>query len=70
MFKLRVFKYLSDQSASETASSRHALVDHLEASAARHGFEVTWNEPGQDGELWRDGRAVGGWWIEELEKNN
>lgn len=64
MFKLTVFKYLSDRSAYVTASNRQALADHLEASAARHGFEVTWHEPGVEGELSKEGRAVAGWWID------
>lgn len=66
MYKITVAKWLSDKTAVETASRAKVLLDHLEASAKRNGFEVTWNEPGVSGGLVRDGREVGGWFIEEV----
>ncbi len=66
MYKLIVYKYLSERRAEEIASKRVVLVDHLEASAARHGFEITWDEPGVEGSLWKDGREVGGWTINQI----
>ena len=68
MLKLTVYKYLSDKQATVVSDQRRALLDHLEASAARNGFEITWIEPGEFGELHRDGREVGGWYIEEIEE--
>ena len=66
MFEITVFKLCSDKFAKSTASHRQVLVDHLEASATRNGFEVTWDEPASHGSLWRDGREVGTWKIESI----
>lgn len=66
MFKLTVYKYASDRRAEELAGRRQVLIDHLEASAARNGFEVTWDEPGVEGELWKQGLPVGGWTINKI----
>lgn len=67
MFKLTVYKYLSDRQAVETAGRQRVLIDHLEASAARHGFEVSFYAGNVDGELWKQGLPVGGWHIEKVE---
>jgi hypothetical protein len=69
MFEITVFKLHSDKFAKSQASHRQVLVDHLEASADRNGFEVSWDDQGDMpayGSLWRDGREVGIWKIEEV----
>lgn len=66
MFKLTVYKYASVRQAEEMATKAVVLVDHLEACAARHGFEITSDEPGVEGSLWKDGREVGGWTIKKI----
>ena len=66
MFEITVCKIMSDKIAKERASKRQILVDHLEASAARNGHEITWDEPASYGSLWKNGREVGIWKIEEV----
>jgi hypothetical protein len=66
MYRITVYKYNSERRAEEIASKRVVLVDHLEASAARHGFEITCDEPGVEGSLWKDGREVAGWTINKI----
>lgn len=39
------------------------LLDHLEASAGRNGFEVFWHEPGVFGNLKKDGVTVAIWEV-------
>lgn len=62
MYKLTVYKYVTFRSATETASRFHILLDHLQASAARNGYEVGFDES-DEGELIKDGQAVAGWHI-------
>ena len=65
MFKLTVYKYGTFKNATEEATRFLVLVDHLKASAARGGFEVTFDDP-DEGELFKDNVAVAGWHIEEV----
>ena len=66
MFEITVCKLYSDKFAKSTASDKQVLVDHLEASAARHGFDVEFDDGDDAGSLWRDGREVGFWHIEAI----
>ena len=71
MFEITVFKLYSDKFAKSTASHRQVLVDHLQASALRNGYDVVWdapdtNEVSNSGALFKDGREVGAWKIEEV----
>lgn len=62
MFAMTVTK-IGGQSVTITASHRQALLDHLEASAARNNIEVTWLEPREYGELKVRGQIVGEWEV-------
>ncbi|AGT14340.1 hypothetical protein ADZZY_92 [Mycobacterium phage Adzzy] len=66
MFKLIVRKNDSSLTGEATASGRRVLLDHLEASAARFGFEVDWYEPGESGYIKRNGKFVGTWEVSAL----
>ncbi|AYD87118.1 hypothetical protein SEA_NICOLETERA_91 [Mycobacterium phage NicoleTera] len=63
MFTLTVHKIGSEKTGVVSASHRQVVLDHLEASTKRHGFEVTWNEPGVSGDVLRDGQIVGTWEV-------
>ncbi|AIW02984.1 hypothetical protein KIY87_gp12 [Mycobacterium phage Malec] len=63
MFTLTVRKIGSDKTGVVSASARQVVLDHLEASTKRNGFEVTWNEPGVSGDVLRDGQIVATWEV-------
>ncbi|QNJ57040.1 hypothetical protein SEA_DELORIS_92 [Mycobacterium phage Deloris] len=63
MFSLTVSKIGSEKSITIDSSHRQPLVDHLEASTKRNGFEVVWNEPLKHGDILRDGQIVALWEI-------
>ncbi|AHB29988.1 hypothetical protein SEA_INDRA_98 [Mycobacterium phage Indra] len=63
MYELIVRKNDGSLTGEATGSGRLVLTDHLEASAARFGFEVEWNEPGESGHIKRNGKFVGTWEI-------
>ncbi|AMS01081.1 hypothetical protein SEA_ARCHERNM_87 [Mycobacterium phage ArcherNM] len=63
MFTLTTRKIGSDHTGVVTGSHRAVVLDHLEASAKRHGFEITWNEPGVSGDVLRDGQIVATWEV-------
>ncbi|AOT25012.1 hypothetical protein PBI_KALPINE_93 [Mycobacterium phage Kalpine] len=63
MFTMTVRKIGSEKTGVVSASARQVVLDHLEASATRHGFEVTWNEPGVHGDVLRDGQIVATWEV-------
>lgn len=65
MFKLTVSKVGSDKTGVVTSSHRQVVLDHLEASAGRNGFEVSFHIPeGSTGDIKRDGQVVGEWKVE------
>ncbi|AWH13609.1 hypothetical protein SEA_LILTURB_92 [Mycobacterium phage LilTurb] len=63
MFTLTVRKIGSDKTGVVSASARQVVIDHLEASTKRNGFEVTWHEPGVNGDVLRDGQIVATWEV-------
>jgi hypothetical protein len=73
MFEVRVTRLKDGQTATAQASHRQALKDHLEASAARNGFEVvellefSWRYGSIHGEIVRvrDGATVATYEIGE-----
>ncbi|AXH48856.1 hypothetical protein SEA_STEAMY_82 [Mycobacterium phage Steamy] len=67
MFTLTTTKVGSDHTGTVTGSHRAVVIDHLEASAARHGFEVfARSEDGTWGDICRDGMVVGEWKLTEV----
>ncbi|AXH46827.1 hypothetical protein SEA_ACOLYTE_84 [Mycobacterium phage Acolyte] len=63
MFSITVSKVGADKQATITASHRQALIDHLVASAGRHGFEVPLASHDDGGDILRDGQIVAEWEI-------
>ena len=66
MFEITVFKLHSDKFAKSQASSEQILLDHLKASADRNGFVAGFVSGEMSGEIYRDGREVAVWKIEEI----
>ncbi|QFG04569.1 hypothetical protein SEA_JEEVES_94 [Mycobacterium phage Jeeves] len=69
MYKITVFKVGSTRHAEEVAGRPAVLVDHLEAAATRNGFEVKHHshEGLPSGDVYRDGKLVALWGIEDME---
>ncbi|QGJ90986.1 hypothetical protein SEA_BIANCATRI92_88 [Mycobacterium phage BiancaTri92] len=58
MFTLTVRKIGSDKTGVVTGSHRQVVIDHLEASTKRNGFEALPN-----GDILRDGQIVATWEV-------
>ncbi|QTF81513.1 hypothetical protein SEA_TARSUSIV_89 [Mycobacterium phage TarsusIV] len=65
MFKLTVYKAHSDHKAQVSGSHTAVVIDHLKASAGRHGFEVPrhMHDGMPSGDVIRDGEVVGYWEV-------
>ncbi|ADB93784.1 hypothetical protein REDROCK_91 [Mycobacterium phage RedRock] len=63
MFTMTVTQIGTGKTGVVSASARQVVLDHLEASTKRNGFEVTWNEPGVAGDVLRDGQIVATWEV-------
>lgn len=63
MHKLTVTRLSDGKQAVVEASHSKALMDHLEASSRRKGFDVIWWEPGLFGRLEKDGETVATWEV-------
>lgn len=70
MFKLTVTRFRDGNQASEVASKAQVLIDHIEAAAARQGFEIDpYDASGHGGELIREGKALGEYVIYQLDES-
>lgn len=63
MHKLTVTRLKDGKQAVIEASHSKVLLDHLEASSKRNGFEVFWFEPAVFGGLTKDGKTVATWEV-------
>lgn len=63
MLTLTVHRLKDGKSTYVKSSSRQALLDHLEASAGRNGFDVYWFEPREFGGIRKDGVTVATWEV-------
>lgn len=72
MFEITVTRFKDRKAARATASHKQALLDHLEASAARNGFDIERNHEMSHtlgctvGEVLQDGAIVASWEIGEV----
>ncbi|AKF14254.1 hypothetical protein SEA_LUCHADOR_90 [Mycobacterium phage Luchador] len=69
MYKITVFKVGSSKTGEGSASSPQILLDHLKESSKRNGFEVRRHAHTglPSGDLFRDGKLVALWGIEDIE---
>ncbi|QDP44669.1 hypothetical protein SEA_NOTHINGSPECIAL_85 [Mycobacterium phage NothingSpecial] len=65
MYKLTVYKANSSHKGEVSGSHTSVVIDHLKASAARHGFEAPrhMHDGMPSGDLIKDGNVVGYWEV-------
>lgn len=63
MYQIVVTRLKDGRKGVASGSSSQVVIDHLNASAARHGFEITWNEPRLAGDIWKSGELVAVWEV-------
>ncbi|ACE80010.1 hypothetical protein Pukovnik_84 [Mycobacterium phage Pukovnik] len=63
MFELTVTKVGTDKSVTVKATHKAMLIDHLHASAARHGLEVKHIRDDLQGDILKDGQTVAEWAV-------
>uniref|UniRef100_A0AAU8GR28 Gp84-like domain-containing protein n=1 Tax=Mycobacterium phage BabyBack TaxID=3158877 RepID=A0AAU8GR28_9CAUD len=63
MFELTVVKVGTDKSVTVKGSHRSMVIDHLEASAARHGLEVAHIRDNLQGDILKNGQIVAEWAV-------
>ncbi|QFP95569.1 hypothetical protein SEA_GAUGELDP_86 [Mycobacterium phage GaugeLDP] len=63
MFELTVTKVGSEQKVTVKGTHRVMLIDHLEASAARHRLEVKHIRDDMQGDILKNGQTVAEWAV-------